>query len=114
MSAMQMDQPIITGAVIRQGELLSAIEMTPALADDLAIIVRSGPFKTTKQAPKEQLNHLLNVLVNEGWLASTAPHSSVYQATGRWSYLFEVMEFIATHEAITIGQDKEEQQALPL
>ena len=114
MSAIQLDQPIIPGAVIRQGELLSAIEMTPALADDLSMIVRGGPFKTTKQAPKDQLNHLLTTLVDEGWLVRTSPTSSVYTATGRWSYLFEVMEFIALHEDISINDDENNQQELSL
>lgn len=114
MSAMQVDQPITPGTVIRQGELLSAIEMTPALADDLSMIVRGGPFKTTKQAPKDQLNHLLSTMADEGWLLQTSPNSSVYTATGRWSYLFEVMEFIATHEDISVDESEEEQQELSL
>ena len=105
MSATQRDAPIAAGEVIRQGEILSALENAPALVDDLTLITRSGVFATKKDRASDQLNHVLISLCEQGYLLSSSPGSSIYTATGKWSYLFEVLEFIHTHEEI--GEDDE-------
>lgn len=116
MSALQKDATIQPGDVLRQGELLSAIELTQTLTDDLAKITRTGPFATTREAPRDQLNHVLNKLVESGYFKPTAPKATTYIATGKWSYLYDVLEFIHTHEDLGMDDDKpdEEQQELML
>ena len=116
MSATQSDAPIAAGEVIRQGEILSALENAPALVDDLALITRSGVFATKKDRPSDQLNHVLMCLCEQGYLMTSSPSSSVYTATGKWSYLFEVLEFIHTHEDIDEGDGSlgEHQETLGL
>jgi hypothetical protein len=82
----------------------SALEVTPALIDDLSGMTGSGLFATKRAAPKEQLNHILTTLQNLGYLVSPSATSSIFTATGKWEYLYEVLEFIHTHE--TIGGDE--------
>lgn len=100
MSATQRDAPISPGDALRQGEILSGIEHAAALEEDLALIVRSGPFASKKDKVSDQLDHVLNALNEQGYLHRSSPSSSIYIATGKWSYLFEVLEFIHTHEEI--------------
>jgi len=109
MSATQRDAPISPGDALRQGEILSGLENAPALVDDLALIVRSGPFASKKDKVSDQLNHVLNALDDQGYLQRSSPSSSIYIATGKWSYLFEVLEFIHTHEEIGRVSQNEEQ-----
>jgi len=116
MSALQKDATLQPGDILRQGELLSAIELTQTLTDDLAKITRTGLFATTREAPRDQLNHLLNKLVESGYFKQNEPKASTYIATGKWSYLYDVLEFIHTHEDLGMDDDKpdEEQQELML
>lgn len=117
MSALQKDATIQPGEVLRQGELLSAIELTQTLTDDLARITRSGAFSTTREAPHEQLNHLFKKLEENGYLKSTGPKATTYLATGKWSYLYDVLEFIHTHENLGLREDQpddDDQQELML
>ena len=116
MSATQRDAPISAGEVIRQGEILSALENAPALVDDLALITRSGVFSTKKDRPSDQLSHVLMCLCEQGYLLSSGSSSSIYTATGKWSYLFEVLEFIHTHEEIGVDDEPsgEHQEMLSL
>ncbi len=110
MSALQRDSSIQPGDTIRQGELLSAIELTQTLMDDLSKIIRVGVFATTKEAPKDQLTHFINKLVDQGYLIAHGPKSSTYTATGKWSYLYNVLEFVHTHENLGLGDSDEEQE----
>jgi hypothetical protein len=114
MSALQRDASLQPGDIIRNGELLSALEVTPALVDDLSIITRSGLFSTKREAAKDQLNHVFNALQDSGYLIRHSSTSSVYTATGKWSYLYDVLEFVHTHETIGGDESQKEQEELVL
>ena len=114
MSALQREASLQPGDIVRQGELLRELEVSQALIDDLSIITRSGLFATKKDAAKDQLNHILNVLVEQGYLVRHSPTSSVYTATGKWGYLYEVLDFVHTHETIGDDEDAREQRELSL
>lgn len=116
MSALQKEASIQPGDTLRQGELLSAIEDAQTLADDLAKIVRSGQFATTRSTPREQLNHIMIKLVDNAYLKPHEAKSTTYTATGKWSYLYDLLEFIHTHESMGTPEDEppEEQQEMPL
>lgn len=116
MSALQKEASLQPGDTLRQGELLTAIEGAQTLADDLAKIVRSGQFATTRSTPREQLNHIMQKLVDNDYLKPHEAKSTTYTATGKWSYLYDVLEFIHTHESLGAPEDEppEEQQELQL
>lgn len=105
MSASQRDASLEPGDVVRQGELLTAIERTPALGDELFRMTRAGLFKTTREGTSEQLNAVFNGLEKEGYLVSGGGKSKTFVATGKWSYLYEVLEFIHTHEEVGLDLD---------
>ncbi|WP_369858007.1 hypothetical protein [Candidatus Thalassolituus haligoni] len=116
MSALQKEESIQPGDTLRQGELLTAIEGAQTLADDLAKIVRSGHFATTRATPRDQLNHIMTKLVDGEYLKPNEAKSTTYTATGKWSYLYDVLDFIHIHESMGSEDDepREEQQELML
>jgi hypothetical protein len=105
MTCEQKDSTIAPGDLIRQGELLSQIEVSSPLQEKLEHITRSGLFRTTKEAPKDQLNVVLSELEKMGYLVRQSPNGSLYTATGKWSYLYEVLSFIASHEDVGMDDD---------
>lgn len=111
-SARHDDLPITPGALLRQGELLSRIENTPALKEDIALLVRGDFFKSSKTATRDQLSHVLDRLCTHGYLRRNTATGSDYTALGRWSYLYEVMEFIATHENLDDPSTEPQQENL--
>lgn len=110
MSALQKDITIQPGDIIRQGELLSAIEITEALKDDLARITAGGVFDTRKTGVKDRLNSVFNELVKREYLVKQSSAGTLYIATGKWSYLYEVLEFIHTHEDLGSDDDQLDEQ----
>lgn len=111
-SARLDDSPLMPGDQLRQGELLTALENTPALKEDLSLLTRAGLFKTTQQATREQLTVVLESLVKAGYLRRNTITGSDYTALGRWSYLYEVMDFISSHEDLAAGEERDTQESL--
>jgi len=114
-SALQSEATLQPGDVLRQGELLGALGEATALSEDLAALCRSGLFYSKKLATSEQLEVVLAKLVDQGYLLRNTATGSLFTATGKWSYLYDVLEFIHTHETISSDDEpKEEQVDLPL
>ena len=105
MSARQRDASLEPGEVVRQGELLTAIERTPALLEELFRMTRVAPFKTTREGASEQLNAVFSGLEKAGYLIAGGSKGKTYIATGKWSYLYEVLQFIHTHEGVGMDFD---------
>jgi hypothetical protein len=49
-------------------------------------------------------------LVDDGYLKQVGTSGSVYQATAKWSWLYDLMSFIQTHEGIRDDSDEEDPQ----
>jgi len=49
-------------------------------------------------------------LEKAGYLKSHGTTGSVYRATGKWSWLYDVMTFIETHEGIQTSDPEDEPQ----
>ena len=115
MSAQSTDAPVSPGELVKEGALLSRIEDSAPLADELAQLVKLPLFSSTHSSAKGQLGAVLASLCSTGYLLRNSETGSVYIATGKWSYLFEVMEFIASHEALEVEStagEASDQQAL--
>lgn len=112
MAAQRVSTPLEPGGQILEGNLLSAIEAAPALADELHLLASGAFFKTKQDAAKQQLARLLEQLCELGYLHRNSPKGSQYTATGKWSYLYEVMAFIAEHEHLDVSLSGEAQQEL--
>ena len=97
MSALSRDVSIQPGDILRQSDLLGALENSQPLVDDLTLITRVGTFQTKKSAAADQISVILEKLTEKGYLTRQA-NGLLFTATGKWDYFYEVAEFIATHE----------------
>lgn len=100
MSSQSTDMPLSPGELVKEGALLSRIEDSAPLADELQGLVKLPLFASTHSSTKGQLSAVLASLCSSGYLLANSETGSIYTATGKWSYLYEVMEFIASHEAL--------------
>lgn len=103
--------PIRAGDTLKTGELLLAIEFAPALCDDLEKLSRTKLFSNNQRTSKGQLDSILKKLVDEQYLLPMGRGQSQYAATGKWSRLYDLLEFIAAHEQLEIEEDDKEEQA---
>jgi hypothetical protein len=113
MSALSRDSSIQPGDILRQSDLLSGLENSQPLIDDLLIITRVGTFQTKKSSAAEQVGVIMEKLTEKGYLARQ-PNGLLYTATGKWDYFYEVAEFIATHEKFDRDVTDEEQIEIQL
>ncbi len=105
-------RPVQTGDTLKTSELLSAIESAPALCEDLEKLSQTRLFANNQRTPKGQLDSVLKKLVDEHYFLAVGRSKSQYIATGNWSRLYDLLEFIATHEQLEIEEDDEEQMEL--
>ena len=99
--------PLSARDILKESELLGAIESSSALQAELESIAQRFQIRG-KVDPRTRLNQLLRFLEKEGFLVER--HPSVYQATARWSMLQDQMEFIRQQEGIQLA-DREYDQA---
>lgn len=98
------------GDIVRESILLAAIEGAPALSASLTKLSAGALFKVKNPAPKVQISKVLEILCNLGYLKAQQANGSTYVATGRWSYFYEVMDFIAEHERIDVAPQQPDLQ----
>ena len=113
MSALSRDSSIQAGDIMRQSDLLGALENSQPLIDDLSVITRVGIFQTKKSSVTDQVGVILGKLTEKGYL-TRQPNGLLFTATGKWDYFYEVAEFIATHEKLDKDVPDEEQTEIPL
>jgi hypothetical protein len=113
MSALSRDSSIQPGDILRQSDLLNALENSQPLVDDLLILTRVGSFQTKKNLPSEKISVILDKLTEKGYF-TRQPNGMLFTATGKWEYFYEVADFIATHEKFDRDVVDEEQVELPL
>lgn len=107
-SAQNKERPLQTGMLLKESDLLKAIENAPMLTDELSKLSDSKLFSNQQTVPKNQLRAILKKLCEHGFLKEQAPSGSIYVATGRWSRLYDLMAFIHSHE---VSPEKEEEQS---
>lgn len=112
MACLGSSSTIAQGDVVKEGALLSSIEGAPALTAELNRISAMPPFSVKVTAPKLQLSKVMQMLVEMGYLKRAQEKGSVYVATGKWSYFYEVLDFIAEHEHIDVLPEEQSQQEL--
>ncbi|MCU7960332.1 MAG: hypothetical protein KZQ58_10120 [gamma proteobacterium symbiont of Bathyaustriella thionipta] len=104
--------PIRAGDTLKTGELLLAIESAPALCEDLEKLSKTKLFSNNQSSSKGQLDSILKKLVDEQYLIPAGRAQSQYIASGKWSRLYDLLEFIAAHEQLEIETDEAEQGEL--
>lgn len=111
-SAEKAGAPLQPGDTLRGSELLEAIENAPALVDELDRLSRTKLFGNASTGPKKQLDSILKRLCDNGYLVTRGTSGSVFIATGKWSRLYEILQFIAVHEHLDSEEDAPEQSEL--
>jgi len=104
------DRPVFPGDHLQEGRLIQEISSTPTLEDKLRSLTEKQLFYTKNQDVAKRVRAVMEALVKEGYLVRFGTAGTVYQATGKWSWLYDMMAFIQTHEGITAGVTEEDNQ----
>lgn len=92
------ERPIVPGEIVSESEMQTHIEQVPTLESKLDALVKSGLFLSRHAESKGRLSSVMTKLVDEGYLVKIGTAGTRYRATGKWSWLYDVMAFIKTHE----------------
>lgn len=111
MSVETKDRPITPGDHLSEGTLIELISSTPALEDKLRSLTSKGRFATKKQDVAGRLRSVMETLASDGYLVRFGSSGTVYQATGKWSWLYDVMAFIQANEGIPVEAEVEDTQS---
>lgn len=118
MSVTGSDRPLRPGELLQEGHILQTLEAAPEYAARLCALTDNGLFKSSSADLKRRLSTLLSKLVDQGYLVRWGNLGSQYKATAKWSWLYDVLDFIASHEgwdlSETIPAHESDQLGLPL
>lgn len=103
-------RPLQTGDSLKTSDLLVAIENAAALREDLDRLSGTRMFNNSQSTPQGQLNSVLKKLVEEQYLVPVGRSNLQYVATGKWSRLYDLLEFIAAHEQLELEDEDSEIQ----
>lgn len=106
-SASRMDRPVSPGDVLKLTELLEAIENAPILCEELDTLSRTRLFSNSQSSEKGKLESIMKKLVDQRYMINTGRTGTKFIATGKWSRLYELMEFISSHEQIDMEDDEQ-------
>lgn len=104
------ERPIVPGDQISEGRILERVSSAPSLETKLRTLTESKYFHSKKSDSAGQLKIVLGNLEKTGFLTRIGTSGSVYQATGKWSWLYDLMTFIQTHEGIADSGIDDDQQ----
>lgn len=92
--------PLQAGDILNISTLLENIENSVSSQNEIDKIAKRFSKVSVKKDTKSKLEAIINYLKNNGFLVSKGTTGSVYQATARWSLLFDQMEYIQREENI--------------
>lgn len=104
------DRPIAPGEHLSEGKLIEQISGTPTLEEKLRALTEKRLFATKKPDVAGRIRSVMETLVNKGYLVRFGTSGTVYQATGKFSWLYDMMSFIQRHEGIvedTVDEDNQ-------
>ena len=113
MVAQGKDFPMRAGDTLRQSDLLSSLESSPPLIEELSLIARSRLFKTARVSPAEQVTAILKKLTTKGYFIEKSG-GLIFIATGKWDRFYDQAEFIDIHEKLDSDDPYDDQSEMPL
>ncbi len=96
------DRPLVPGDHLSEGKLIELISSTPTLEEKLRSLTEKRLFATKKQDVASRVRSITDSLATKGYLVRFGSSGTIYQATGKWSWLYDMMSFIQTHESIPV------------
>lgn len=90
------------GEELHFGELLSQLEHHTVCRDQLRDLAAHSFFSRVKNADdyKDKLTVVLKIMVEAGYLVRKTAESSIYVATGKMGYLYQVMTWIVENQRL--------------
>ena len=105
-------RPIEAGMIVKESEMLGFIESSPELNHALDELTKHKLFKSTATDGKGRVTQVLKKLEELGYLVKLETSGALYRATARWSYLYDVLTFIRSHERLDEATDAQVQGSL--
>jgi hypothetical protein len=110
MSVETSDRPVSPGEKLTEGRLIEQISGVPSLEERLRSLTEKRLFATKKQDVPGRIRSIMETLVAKGYLVRFGSSGAEYQATGKWSWLYDVMDFIQAHEGIPVESGDDDNQ----
>jgi hypothetical protein len=98
-------RPLEAGELLNGSEMLGYIERSPVLTEMLTELTKNKLFKSQAQDGKGRIRQVLDKLVEEGYLIKLDTTGSRFKATGRFSYLYDVLDTVRTLENLDLESD---------
>jgi len=86
---------------LNKSTILGSIEQTPSHFEALKQLARTSYFKSNASDASGLVKAVLSKLVDAGYLVPVGRGGTQYQATAKWSWLYDVMAFIESHECLS-------------
>lgn len=107
-------RPVVAGDVLNESELLQAIETSSNFNTQLINVFQRFKKDATNKETKAQLSTIMKILVEEDYLVKIGETGSVYRATGKFSLLYEQLDFIQRYQGIPLVDSTQQQGSLAL
>ncbi|MEX1215969.1 hypothetical protein [Saccharospirillum sp.] len=107
MIAQQRPEPIVMGDTLYDGDLTKQLDQVPHLMQQLEVILGKGPFRKSinKDSPRwvrDGVTHIFEKLTEMGFFVKPGGTGAAYRATGKWSWLYDMMDYIQSKEGIPV------------
>lgn len=102
--------PIQSGDIISYTDLLRVTDESSIAKAKLADLIKRIKRNTT--TIKDQLSSVLQYLVDHEYLVPTGNNGVAYLATGKWSVLYDELEFMCSHHQLSFDTPEPEQGKL--
>ena len=101
--------PLSAGDMLKEGDMLTMITDMPENLKALEDLATTSYIGSKANSASAWLKQIIKRLCDDGYLVSAGGSGTRYLATGKWSWLYEVMEFIRDHEQLSDDEDGIEQ-----
>lgn len=98
------------GHTLRFSQVLNAVTESESSVRQLNQLMTLKMFKSGKQGTVEKLTVVFERMVKEGLLIAKNVDELLYQVTGKYDYIQNLMQFIIDRENIAIEEDSEQEQ----
>lgn len=104
------DRPIAPGEHLSEGKVIDRIANVPTLEKKLISMTEKKMFLSRSRDVAGMVRAVMDAMVKKGYLIRFGSSGAVYQATGKFSWLYDMMAFIQTHEGIQADDVDEDAQ----
>lgn len=104
--------PIKPGDEVKLSTYHAAIEDGGPVREELARLSGMGMFSNNQSTPKGQVDAVFKKLADAGFLVLRGNSGAKYVATGRWAFVYELLDIIAAKEQLDEDEASDAQQGI--